>query len=80
MLVECALREDGGSLKPFRDQAVEGFGGLEKGDTAARDDPFLDCRLGRVHRVVYPVLLLLHLDLGRAAYAAHRRSSLPHPP
>src|SRR5690606_7854622 len=39
---------------------------------AAGDDAFLDRRTGGVKGVVDAVLLLLHLDLGRAADADHR--------
>ena len=51
--------------------ADRGLGAQER-DAAARNDAFLDRRLGRVHRVVDAILLLLHLDLGRAADADHR--------
>src|SRR4030095_8600745 len=39
---------------------------------AARYDAFLDCRTGRVHRVINTILALPHLDFGRAADADHR--------
>ena len=46
--------------------------GAEQRDAAARNDAFLDRRAGGVEGVVDAVLLLLHLDLGRAADADHR--------
>src|SRR5205085_8074414 len=41
-------------------------------DAAARHDAFLDRGAGRIERVLDAVLLLLDLDLGRAADADHR--------
>src|ERR1700757_385803 len=46
--------------------------GAQERDAAARHDPFLDRGAGGVERVLDPVLLLLHLDLGGAADADHR--------
>ena len=46
--------------------------GAQQRDAAAGDDAFFDRRAGRVERVVDAVLLLLDLDLGRAADADHR--------
>src|SRR5208282_3582413 len=53
-------------------QVLEGARGIEQGRTAAGDDTLLDRGARRVHRVVDPVLLLLYLDLGRAADPDHR--------
>ncbi|EMP76643.1 GroEL [Burkholderia pseudomallei MSHR1043] len=44
-------------------------------DAAARHDAFLDGRARRVQRVVDAVLLLLHLDFGRAADLDHRHAA-----
>jgi hypothetical protein len=41
--------------------------GAHQRNAAARDDAFFNRGLGRVHSVVDSVLLLLHLDLSRAA-------------
>ena len=46
--------------------------GAQQRDAAAGHDALLDRGLGRVHGVVDAVLLLLDLDLGRAADADHR--------
>ena len=46
--------------------------GAQQRDAAARDDAFFHRRAGGVERVLDAVLLLLHLDLGRAADADHR--------
>ena len=46
--------------------------GAQERNAAAGDDAFLDRRAGGVERVVDAVLLLLDLDLGRAADADHR--------
>ena len=46
--------------------------GAQQRDAAARDDAFLDRGAGGVQRVLDAVLLLLHLDLGRAADPDHR--------
>src|SRR5215204_2324446 len=46
--------------------------GAQQRHAAARHDAFLDSRAGGVEGVVDAVLLLLHLDLGRAADADHR--------
>ena len=46
--------------------------GAQERDAAAGDDAFLDRRAGGVERVVDAVLLLLDLDLGRAADPDHR--------
>ncbi len=43
--------------------------GAQQRDAAAWHDAFLNRRTGRVERVLDPVLLLLHLDLGRTADA-----------
>src|SRR5258707_1753612 len=47
------------------------FGGAQECDAAARQDAFLDCGTGGVHRVVNAILALLHLDLGSPADADH---------
>src|ERR1700730_8468031 len=52
--------------------ALEVLGGPEQGDAAARNDPLLDRRTGRMHRVINAIPALPHLDLGRAADADHR--------
>src|SRR5262249_45095011 len=49
--------------------------GVEEGDTAARNNAFLDRSPGRVSGVVNPVLLLLHLDFRRSAHADYRNAS-----
>ena len=49
--------------------------GAQQRDAAAGHDAFLDRRLGRVHRVVDAVLLLLDLDLGRTADADDRHAA-----
>jgi len=46
--------------------------GAQQRDAAARHDAFLDRGAGGVERVLDAVLLLLDLDLGRAADADHR--------
>src|SRR5208337_2958126 len=46
--------------------------GAQQRNAAARNDAFLDRRAGGVEGVVDAVLLLLDLDLGRAADADHR--------
>ena len=46
--------------------------GAQQRDAAARHDALLDRRAGGVERVVDAILLLLDLDLGRAADADHR--------
>src|SRR5262249_41722825 len=46
--------------------------GAQQRNAAARHDAFLDRRAGGVERVLDAVLLLLALDLGRAADADHR--------
>ena len=46
--------------------------GAQQRDAAAGNDAFLDRGLRRVHGVVDAILLLLDLDLGRAADADHR--------
>ena len=46
--------------------------GAQQRNAAACDDAFFDGGLGRVHRVLDPILLFLHLDLGRTADADHR--------
>src|SRR6195256_4625537 len=43
--------------------------GAQQRDAAAWHDAFLNRRTGRVERVLNPVLLLLHLDLGRTTDA-----------
>ncbi len=48
---------------------VERLDGAQQRHTAARQNAFLDRRAGCVKRVVDAVLLLLHLDLRRAADA-----------
>src|SRR6266702_206313 len=53
-------------------QPLEMLGGTEQGDAAARHDAFLDCRTGRMHRVIHAILALPHLDFGRTADADHR--------
>src|SRR2546421_10384685 len=53
-------------------QPLEMLGGTQQGDAAARHDAFLNCRAGRMHRVINPILALLDLDFGRAADADHR--------
>src|SRR5215203_4656061 len=50
-------------------ETLHGRLGAQKRDAAAGDDAFLDSRAGGVKRVLDAVLLLLHLDLGRAADA-----------
>ena len=50
----------------------DGLLGAQQRDAAARNDAFLDRRAGGVKGVVDAVLLLLHLDFGRAADADHR--------
>src|ERR1700730_13886710 len=52
--------------------ALEVLGGPEQGDAAARNDPLLDRRTGRMHRVINAIPALPHLDLGCAADADHR--------
>ena len=52
--------------------SVERLGRAQQRDAAARHDALLDRGAGRVERVVDAVLLLLDLDLGRAADADHR--------
>src|SRR5262249_27226422 len=52
--------------------AADRFLGAQECDAAARHDAFLDRGAGSVERVFDAVLLLLHLDLGRAADADHR--------
>ena len=49
--------------------------GAQKRDAAAGDDAFLDRRAGGVEGVVDAVLLLLDLDLGRAADADDRHAA-----
>src|SRR5215813_3589215 len=49
--------------------------GAQERDAAARHDPFLDRGAGGVERVLDPVLLLLHLDLGGAPDANHRHAA-----
>src|SRR5207237_2499055 len=49
-----------------RRQTVEDFAREEQRDTAAGYDPFLDRRLGGVHRVIDAVLAFLDLDLAAA--------------
>ena len=44
--------------------ALERLDRTEPGDTAARQDAFLDRGAGRVHRVIDAILALLHLGLG----------------
>src|ERR1017187_5290936 len=56
----------GGDLHP-----LEGFGGAQKRDAAARQDAFLDRGAGGMHRVIDAILALLYLDLGGAADADH---------
>ena len=46
--------------------------GPEQRNAAAWNDPFLDGRAGGMEGIIDPVLLLLHLELGRAADADHR--------
>ena len=53
-------------------ELADGGLGAQQRDAAAGNDAFLDRGLGGVHGVVDPVLLLLHLDFGRAADADHR--------
>src|SRR3984957_4243121 len=55
--------------------------GPQKRDAAARYNALFDRRPGGVERVVDAVLLLLNLDLGRAANADHRNAAreLPQP-
>ena len=53
-------------------ELVDRLLGAQQRDAAARHDAFLDRRAGGVQRVVDAVLLLLDLDLGRAADADHR--------
>ena len=53
-------------------ELADGRLGAQERHAASRNDAFLDRGLGRVHRVVDAVLLLLHLDLGRAADPDHR--------
>ncbi len=42
---------------------------------AARHDALFDRRAGRRERVLHPMLLLLHLDLGRRADVYHRNAA-----
>src|SRR5206468_4931554 len=44
---------------------------VQERDTAAGDDALLERRAGRLHGVLDPVLLLLHLGLGRSADLDH---------
>src|SRR4051794_21835753 len=53
-------------------QALEGLGGAQQGDAAARNDAFFNSRTGRMHRVINAILALLDFDFGRAADADHR--------
>src|SRR5207247_4997836 len=46
--------------------------GPQQSDAAARHDALFDRRARRVERILDAVLLLLHLDLGRAADPDHR--------
>src|SRR5439155_17566318 len=46
-------------------ETLERLGRAQQRDAAARDDPFLDGRLRRMHRVLDARLLLFHLGLGR---------------
>src|SRR5206468_1721620 len=52
--------------------AADRFLGAEQRDAAAGNDAFLHSRTGGVEGVFDAVLLLLDLDLGRAADADHR--------
>ena len=45
--------------------------GAQECDAAARQDSFLDCGTGSVHRVVDAILALLHLDLAGPADTDH---------
>src|SRR5450631_4852645 len=54
---------------------LEGFGGAQQRDAAARQDAFLDRGAGGMHRVVDAILALLYLDLGGAADADHRNTA-----
>ena len=64
---------DAGLLVGIGDlHGVERGDGAQQRDAAARRNAFLDRRAGGVEGVVDAVLLLLDLDLGRAADADHR--------
>src|SRR5665647_2538815 len=54
---------------------LEGFGGAQQRDAAARQDAFLDRGAGGMHRVIDAILALLHLDFGGAADADHRNAA-----
>jgi hypothetical protein len=60
---------DAGGLVGIGAGRLDGGRSAQQGDAAAGNDAFLDGRAGRVQRVVDAVLLLLDLDLGRAADA-----------
>jgi len=48
---------------------------MVKGNAAAGNDAFLDCRTGRMQRVFDPCFLFLHFGLGRRAYLDHRNTT-----
>ncbi len=54
---------------------LDGLGSPEQRHAAAGNDAFLDRSAGRIQRVVDAVLLVLHLDLGRAADLDHRNTA-----
>ena len=56
-------------------QLLDRLLGAQQRDAAAGNDAFLDRRAGGVEGVVDAVLLLLDLDLGRAADADHRNAA-----
>ena len=56
-------------------EALERLDRTQQGDTAARQDAFLDRGAGRMHRVIDAILAFLHLGLGGAADADHRNAA-----
>src|ERR1017187_10162877 len=68
--VDAVLLVFVGDLHP-----LEGLGGAQQRDAAARQDAFLDRGAGGMHRVIDAILALLHLDLGSAADADHRNAA-----
>src|SRR5262249_25117552 len=63
---------DAGFLVRVGARRLDRLRGAQKCYAAAGDDAFLDGRAGRVEGVIDAVLLLLDLDLGRAADAHNR--------
>ena len=56
----------------FAPKLLDRLPGAQQRDPAARQDAFLDCGAGCMHRVVDAILALLYLGLGGAADADHR--------